>query len=67
MDAIVKFGQSIASDENRIETRKKLVDAYRAAGLEDMAKAQSEIIESMEPKKDVEGDGDGDGDRTESK
>jgi tetratricopeptide (TPR) repeat protein len=49
-EAITKFEQSIAADQNRISTRKKLVDAYLAAGLKDMAKAQKEVIESMEPK-----------------
>jgi tetratricopeptide (TPR) repeat protein len=53
-EAINKFEQSIASDENRIETRKKLVDAYLAAGLKDLAKAQKEIIESMEPKPEID-------------
>jgi tetratricopeptide (TPR) repeat protein len=53
-EAITKFEQSIAADQNRISTRKKLVDAYLAAGLKDMAKAQKEVIESMEPKPEVD-------------
>jgi tetratricopeptide (TPR) repeat protein len=55
-EAINKYEQSIAVDENRIETRKKLVDAYLAAGLNDLAKAQKEIIESMEPKPESDED-----------
>jgi hypothetical protein len=31
-----------------------LIDAYLAAGLKDMAKAQKEIVESMEPKPAVD-------------
>jgi tetratricopeptide (TPR) repeat protein len=53
-EAISKFEQSIAADENRIATRKKLIDAYLAAGLKDMAKAQKEVVESMEPKPSVD-------------
>jgi tetratricopeptide (TPR) repeat protein len=53
-EAISKFEQSIAADENRIATRKKLIDAYLAAGLKDMAKAQKEVVESMEPKPAVD-------------
>ena len=54
-EAINKFEQSINADENRIETRKKLVDAYLAAGIKDLAKAQQEVIESMTPKTDSDG------------
>ncbi|XZE36748.1 tetratricopeptide repeat protein [Pirellulaceae bacterium SH501] len=47
-EAINKFEQSIKLDSGRIGTRKKLVTAYEAAGLPELAKAQSEIVQSME-------------------
>ncbi|XZE43205.1 tetratricopeptide repeat protein [Pirellulaceae bacterium SH467] len=47
-EAINKFEQSIKLDSGRIGTRKKLIAAYDSAGLPELAKAQSEIVQSME-------------------
>ena len=49
-EAINKLELSIRYDHSRIVTRKKLVQAYEAAGMEEMAKAQSSVIELIEQK-----------------
>ena len=46
-DAVNKLELAIRYDGARIGTRKKLVNAYQAAGLDDMAKAQSAVIEQI--------------------
>ncbi len=46
-EAINKLELAIRYDNARIGTRKKLVNAYQAAGLDDMAKAQSVVIEQI--------------------
>jgi tetratricopeptide (TPR) repeat protein len=46
-DAVNKLELAIRYDGARIGTRKKLVNAYQAAGLDDMAKAQSVVIEQI--------------------
>lgn len=51
-DAINKFELAIRNDNSRIETRKKLVKAYQANGMDDMAKALSTVIQKMEMEKD---------------
>lgn len=47
-DAINKYELAIRSDNGRIETRKKLVKAYQANGMDDMAKALTTVIQKME-------------------
>jgi tetratricopeptide (TPR) repeat protein len=47
-EAVNKLELAIRYDNTRIETRKKLVIAYQAAGLNDMASAQSAVIEQIE-------------------
>lgn len=46
-DAVNKLELAIRYDGARVGTRKKLVNAYQAAGLDDMAKAQSAVIEQI--------------------
>lgn len=47
-EAVNKLELAIRYDNERIGTRKKLVTAYQAAGLNDMANAQSAVIEQIE-------------------
>ena len=47
-EAVNKLELAIRYDNARIGTRKKLVLAYQAAGLNDMANAQSAVLEQME-------------------
>ena len=47
-DAINKYELAIRNDNGRIETRKKLVKAYQANGMDDMAKALTTVIQKME-------------------
>ena len=47
-EAINKLELAIRYDNARIGTRKKLVIAYQAAGLNDMANAQSAVIEQIQ-------------------
>lgn len=51
-DAINKYELAIRNDNGRIETRKKLVKAYQANGMDDMAKALTNVIQKMEMEKD---------------
>ncbi len=46
-EAINKYEMTIRQDKSRLSTRKKMVDAYRAIGMEDEAVAQSKVIQSM--------------------
>ena len=46
-EAINKYELSIRQDKNRLSTRKKMVDAYKAIGMEDEAVAQTKVIQSM--------------------
>ena len=50
-EAVIKFEKAIRIDKNRIETRKKIVAAYEACGMKEMAEAQSKVILSLEQKK----------------
>lgn len=47
-DAINKFELAIHFDPQRMETRKKLVDAYLSNGMEEDAKTLRKVIEKME-------------------
>jgi tetratricopeptide (TPR) repeat protein len=47
-EAVNKLELAIRYDNDRIGTRKKLVIAYQASGLNDMAIAQSAVIEQIE-------------------
>ena len=47
-EAVNKLELAIRYDNARIGSRKKLVSAYLAAGLDDMAHAQSKVIEQIE-------------------
>ena len=47
-DAVNKFERAIKNDSRRVDIRKKLVAAYRAAGLYAMAKTQLQLIQSLE-------------------
>lgn len=47
-EAVNKLELAIRYDNDRIGTRKKLVTAYEAAGLNDMANAQSAVIEQIQ-------------------
>jgi tetratricopeptide (TPR) repeat protein len=47
-EAINKFEMAIRQDNRRIATRKRLVSAYQAVGLEAEAIAQNKVIESLE-------------------
>jgi len=46
-EAINKYELAIRQDKSRLSTRKKMVDAYKAIGMEDEALAQSKVIQSM--------------------
>ena len=47
-DAVNKFERAIKNDSKRIDIRKKLIAAYRAAGLNAMAATQLELVQSLE-------------------
>ena len=47
-DAVNKFERAIRNDTNRIDIRKKLVAAYRAVGLNEMAKTQMQLVQNLE-------------------
>lgn len=49
-DAINRFEKAIKIDPNRVGTRKKLVTAYEKAGLREMARAQADVVKSLEAK-----------------
>lgn len=53
-EAINKLELAIRYDNDRIGSRKKLVSAYQAAGLNDMAAAQSQVIEQIEASEKAE-------------
>lgn len=46
-EAINKYGLAIRLDKSRLSTRKKMVDACKAIGMEDEAVAQSKVIQSI--------------------
>jgi|GEM_PF-904170 len=47
-EAINKYEMAIRQDGKRLDTRKRLREAYEAVGLNDMVAAQNRIIQSME-------------------
>ena len=47
-DAVNKFELALKHDPKRIDIRKKLVVAYRAAGLENMAGTQLKLVQNLE-------------------
>jgi tetratricopeptide (TPR) repeat protein len=47
-EAINKFELAVRLDKNRVNTRQKLVDAYKDAGLEAEARSQMEIIKRIQ-------------------
>jgi tetratricopeptide (TPR) repeat protein len=47
-EAINKYELAVLSDRRRIGTRRKLVDVYRANGMEEMAKTMEAKIEELE-------------------
>ena len=47
-EALNKFEQSIRIDKGRLNTRKKLEQAYEANGMTEMAKTQSTVIRDIE-------------------
>jgi tetratricopeptide (TPR) repeat protein len=51
-EAINKFELAIGIDRNRIDTRKKIVVAYKLLGMKELATAQQEVIDSMTSKTD---------------
>ena len=51
-EAIPKFEKAIRLDKSRMETRKKIIVAYEACGMKEMADAQSKVILTLGQKKD---------------
>ncbi len=51
-DALNKYELSIRNDVTRNETRKKLLGAYEANGMEDMAKTLRKVIQQIEKAED---------------
>ncbi len=47
-DAVNKFEWAIKNDSSRLDIRKKLIVAYRTAGLSEMSRIQQRIVQSME-------------------
>jgi len=47
-DAINKLEKAIKLDQNRVNTRQMLVEAYRAADMEDMAQVQLRVLASIQ-------------------
>jgi len=58
-EAINKYELTIRHDKSRLSTRKKIVDAYKAIGMEDEAAAQSKVIQSMIEAAEIEKSKDG--------
>ena len=58
-EAINKYELAIRQDKSRLSTRKKMVDAYKAIGMEDEALAQSKVIQSMIEAAEIEKSKDG--------
>ncbi|MCY2980478.1 MAG: hypothetical protein NTU79_17585 [Planctomycetota bacterium] len=58
-EAINKYELTIRQDKSRLSTRKKMVDAYKAIGMEDEAVAQSKVIQSMIEAAEIEKSKDG--------
>ena len=51
-EAINKFEAAIGLDKTRVSTREKVIEAYKAIGMEDMAKAQQKFLnKGKEPEK----------------
>jgi tetratricopeptide (TPR) repeat protein len=46
-EAINKLELAIRNDKSRVDSRKKLVVAYKAVGMNDMARIQTKLIEDM--------------------
>lgn len=47
-EAIIKYEMAIRQDGKRIDTRKRLVEAYQMVGMKELAKAQQTVIDAME-------------------
>ena len=47
-EAIGKYELAVRNDKSRIDTRKKLVTAYRLAGMDGQAETTSSVIQEME-------------------
>ncbi len=47
-EAINKFEMAIRCDDRRIDTRKKLLEAYRLLGFHDFAESEEQLIASLE-------------------
>ena len=53
-EALSKFELAIKLDNSRLETRKKLLTAYQANGMQDMANTQATLIQEIEVAKSKE-------------
>lgn len=47
-EAIIKYEMAIRQDGRRIDTRKRLVEAYQKVGMKELAKAQQAVVDAME-------------------